>query len=638
MPKNTFVNKRLLEKAKKENVELIFDRFEKQQPQCPWGLDGGCCKNCFQGPCRIISNKGVVKGICGATSDVIVARNLLRMCAAGASSHVDHAREVVLTLDAIVHGKAPGYRIKDKAKLRAIAKALGKPYKGPIKKVAEFVVKEALEDFRRQHGVFHIKGEGEYLNWLKINATKERQETWKKLRILPINADLEISRAQHVTTIGNDADPVSLLLQTLKIGLVDGYAGLHLATNLQDVLFGVPTLVKSEVNLGVMKEDYVNIAVHGHVPLLSEKIVEWAKKLEKEAKKVGAKGINVIGVCCTGHEVLMRHGIPHATHIIESELPIVTGALEAMVVDTQCIYPSLQDVASCYHTKIITTMIAKIPGAVHIPFKVENADKAARQIVLEAVNNFKNRGKNILIPKEKTELIAGFSVETILSVLSKLNKKDPLKPLIDNIINGNILGIVAVVGCRNVKLRGEKFAEKMIKILLKNNVLVVATGCIAHAAAQEGLMRPEATERFAGKTLKAVLTAIGKANGLPCIPPVLHMGSCVDNSRIEVLINTIANKLKVPIPKLPIAASAPEWMTEKALSIGIWALALGIATHFNPIPPITTSSAEVVRKILTQDLESITGGKLLLGTTPEDAAKVILEHIKKRRKELGLKQ
>lgn len=635
--KNSFLNKKLISKAKKEKVELVFDRYEKQQPLCPWGLNGGCCKNCFQGPCRIIPSKEAFQGICGATADVIVARNLLRMVAAGASSHIDHAREVVLTLLEVAEGKVQGYEIKDENKLRELAKKLGKEHEGDIKKVAQEVALEALEDFRRQEGVF-VKNEGEYLNWLKITALPERQELWKKLDILPINGDLETSRAQHITTMGNDADPTSLLLRTLRNGLVDGYAGLHLSTNLQDVLFGTPTLVKSESNLGVIKKDYVNLAVHGHVPLLSEKIVEWAQKLEKEAKAVGAKGVNVIGVCCTGHEVLMRHGIPHAASTLESELPIVTGALEAMVVDTQCIYPSLQDVASCFHTKIITTMLAKIPGATNVPFKAEKADEGAKQIIREAIKNFENRGKNILIPEEKTELYAGFSVEAILAALSKVDPEDPLKPLIDNIAQGNILGIVAVVGCRNPKLKGQKFTEEMIKILLENNVLVVATGCIAHAVASEGLMLPGATEKYTGKGLKAVLTAIGKANNLRGpIPPVLHMGSCVDNSRIEVLVNAIAEKLKVKIPDLPIAASAPEWITEKAVAIGCWALALGVATHLNPVPPVTTVPAEGVRKVLTQDLEGITGGKVLLGTTPKEAANVIISHIESKRKKLGLK-
>jgi carbon-monoxide dehydrogenase catalytic subunit len=396
-------------------------------------------------------------------------------------------------------------------------------------------------------------------------------------------------------------------------------------------------LVKSESDLGVLKDDYVNIAVHGHVPLLSEKVVEWGRKLNKEAKKVGAKGINIIGVCCTGNEVLMRRGIPLAAHEMQQEMVIATGALEAMVVDTQCIYPSVQDVASCYHTKLITTLdFVRIPGATHIEFHAETADKAAKEIIMTGVKNFKNRPVHIHIPKKKTEVWAGFSPEMILAALSNVNKKDPLKPLIDNIVSGNIRGVAALVGCRNPKIKGKKFGEKMMKILLKNNVLVVNTGCMAHAAAQEGLMTPCAVDKYCGNGLKAVLEAIGKANGLPGpIPPVLHMGSCVDNGRIETVLNAVAAKLKLPIHKLPVAASAPEYVTEKAVAIGTWALAIGVTTHVNPVPPVTGS--ELVTKVFTKDLEGITGSKVLIGTTPEDAAKAMIKHIDKKRKELGLK-
>ncbi len=631
----SWINRKLIKKAKKNKVELFSDRYTQQKPQCHWCLKGISCRNCFAGPCRITPQKGAVKGICGASADVIVARNLLRHCAAGASSHVDHAREALLALYKIGQGKRIPYKIKDEQKLRNLAKLLKVKSTGDIKKVAKAVALEAFEDFRRQEGVFH-KDEGEYLNWLKITATKERIKTWEKLGILPINADLETSRVLHVTTMGNDADPVSLLLRTLRNGLVDGYSGLHLATNIQDILFGTPTLTKSECNLGVMDKDYINIAVHGHVPLLSEKIVEFSKKLNKVAKKRGAKGIKIVGICCTGNEVLMRHGIPQAGHILQAELAIVTGALDLMVVDTQCIYPSLQDVASCYHTKIVTTMIAKIPGAEHIPFHVENANKAAKKIIMMGINNFKKRkNKSTLIPKEKVTMYGGFSAETIIAALSKLNKKKPLKPLVDNILNGNILGVAAIVGCRNPKLCGHKFTEELTKILLKNNILVITTGCIAHSTAQEGLMLPQATNKYAGKKLKAVLTAIGNANGLKGpIPPVLHMGSCVDNSRIETVVNAISNYLKLPIPKLPIVASAPEYMTEKAVSIGTWALALGIGVHLNPVPPVTGS--KIVTKVLTKDLEKITGGKVLIGTTPEKAAKVMIAHIKAKRKALKI--
>lgn len=631
---NTFLNKELLDKAKKDKVKLIFDRYKEQQPQCPFGLTGICCKACFQGPCRIIPNAGKLQGICGANGDLIVARNLLRSAAAGASSHSDHAKEAVLALLKISQGKAKAYQIKDTNKVKDFAKLLGKNNSQNSNKLAENVALEALEDFRRQEGLFH-KSEGDYLNWLRIRATKERIQLWKKLNILPISSDSETSHALHQTTMGNDADSLHIFYSLLKIGLVDGYSGLTMATDIQDMIFGTPYLTKSEANLGVLQEDYVNIIVHGHVPLLSEKVMEWSKKLKKEAEKLGAKGINVVGMCCTGNELLMRQGVKFAGHVLQQELALVTGAVEAIVVDLQCIYPSLQDIASCYHTKLITTIdFVRIPSALHIKFEVENADKCAKQIIGEALKAYPKRNKSkVYIPKEKSIVYAGFSVEAILEALSKLDKKDPLKPLVENIKKGNILGIVAVVGCRNAKLQGFKFHEELTKILLKNNILVVGTGCWAHAAAQEGLMTPEATKKYAGDKLKEVLTKIGQANNLPALPPALHMGSCVDNSRIAVLIGKLAEYLKLPIHKLPIAGTCPENATEKSFSIGMFFLTLGVSTHINPLLPITGS--KLITKLMTNDMEKITGSKMLIGSSPESAAKVIIDHIKKKRKELG---
>ncbi len=635
MGNETWVDEAIIEKAKKDKAVLVFDRFQAQQPQCAFGSGGACCNICHNGPCRVIKGKAE-KGICGASADVIVARNWLRHTAAGANTHSDHAKEAVMVLLKVAEGKTKAYRITDEKKLRAFAKKLGVRSTGPARQVAKAVALKAMEDFRRQED-FETKKEGEYLNWVKLHASKERIATWKKLGILPLNPDHETSRALHQTHMGCDADPVHLLLTALKLGIADGYGGLHMATDIQDILFGTPMLTQSMSDLGVLKEDHVNIAVHGHVPLLSEKVVEWAKKLENEAKKAGAKGINIIGVCCTGNEVLMRRGIPLAAHEMQQEMVIATGALEAMVVDTQCIYPSVQDVASCYHTKLITTLdFVRIPGAKHIPFHAESADKAAKEIIRTGVQNFRNRPASIYIPKNKAEVWAGFSPEMIVAALKNVDKKDPLKPLIDNVASGNIRGIAALVGCRNPKLKGTKFGEKMMKILLRNNVLVVTTGCMSHAAAQEGLMNPSAVQKYCGKELAAVLTAIGKANGLPGpIPPVLHMGSCVDNGRIETVLNAVAEKLKVPVYKLPVAASAPEYVTEKAVAIGTWALALGVTTHVNPVPPVTGS--ELVTRIFTKDLEGITGSKVLIGTTPEDAAKAMITHIDERRKGLGLK-
>lgn len=631
---NTWANLPLIKKARKDNTTLVFDRFEAQQPQCIFGMGDVCCKNCWSGPCRIIPGKQE-RGICGATADTIVARNLLRHAGAGATCHTDHAKETVLALYEIAEGKAQGYIIKDKQKLLFFAKKLGiKTGKRPLKTIARDLVYEILEDFRRQQGLF-VKREGRFLNWLRLRATKERISTWKKLGILPVNADAETSHILHQTTMGCDADPEDLLLSVLRMGLVDGYSGLTLATDIQDIIFGTPTPVKSEANIGVMKKDYVNIVVHGHVPILSEKIVEWARRLDKAAKAVGAKGINVVGVCCTGNEVLMRQGISIAGHAMQQEMVIATGACDLMVVDLQCIYPAIVDVAKCYHTKIVTTIdYVKIPGAVHMPFEVHKADETAKRIVKMGIENFKNRRKPIYIPETKSVAWSGFSVEAILAALSKLNKKEPLKPLVDNIKAGNIYGIAGIVGCRNPKLRGAPFHEELTKLLIKKNILVVGTGCWAHAAAQAGLMMPEAAA-LAGSKLRTVLEAIGKANGLPSLPPALHMGSCVDNSRIGILLGAVADYLKVPIPALPVAGSAPEYVTEKAVAIGSFFLALGLGVHLNPMPPVTGS--KLVAKILTRDLETLTGGKVLLGDTPEKAARAIINHIRKKRRALGLK-
>lgn len=619
-------NKRLLKKAKYEKVELFTDRLQKQKPFCPFGSKGVCCRICAAGPCRIMPGKSS-KGVCGANADVIASRNLLRTIACGAAVHSDHAREIVLALLDIANGRAIGYGYKGIKKIRRYARLLGKKSTGRIRRVAREVAYEALEDFRRQEGVFRRR-EGDFLNWLKINATKDNIKKWKKLDILPVSADYEINHVMHQTTMGNDAEPCSLLLSCLKLGLVDGYAGLHMATDFQDMIFGVPKPIKAKANLGVIKEDYINIAVHGHIPLLSEKIAEWAEKLNNKAKKTGARGINIVGVCCTGNEILMRRGVHLAAHVLQSELAIATGAIEAMIVDAQCIYPSLQDISSCYHTKLITTTIAKMPGALHIQFNTENANESAKKIILEAINNYKNRFKTrVYIPKNEINLYAGFSSKAIISVLKKLNKRKPLKPLINALRKGKILGIAAVVGCVNPKLYGKNYAETLIKELIKKNMLVLTTGCIAHISAQSGLMLPEA-RKFSGDGLKSFLKKLN-------IPPVLHMGSCVDTSRTEKFIKKISKYLKVPIYKLPVIASAPEYMTEKSVSIGTWLLATGITTHINPIPPVTGS--KFVTKFLTKDMEKITGSKILIAKNPKKAAQEIIKEIKNKRKNLGWK-
>lgn len=620
----------LIKKAANEGIETVWDRYEAQQPQCGFGSLGVCCRHCIQGPCRIDPfGQGPSKGICGATADVIVARNLLRQVAAGSAAHVDHAYDAVEALEFAAQGKID-YPITDERKLRAIAAGLGlDSTEQDVNALALEVVRVAYEDMGN-----HSR---KPMQWVTAHAPKQRLAVWESLGILPRNPDREIREALHQTTMGMDADPVNLILATAKQGLVDGYAGLKLATDMQDILFGTPAPVVTEANLGVLKEDYVNLIVHGHVPLLSEKIVQWAKNLSTEAEAVGAKGVQVAGICCTGNEVLMRQGVPLATNYLAQELALVTGAVDAMVVDVQCIMPSLAQVAACYHTQLITTMpIVKIPGATHIPFSLENADATAQTIVRKAIAAYTQRNpQKVHIPDHRTKIMAGFSVEAIVGALAHLDAEQPLKPLVDNIVNGNILGVVATVGCNNVKVTQDLFHVELVKELLKNNVLVVATGCSAHALAKAGMMNSEGTEQFAGDSLKAVLNAIGQASGLGApLPPVLHMGSCVDNSRIGDLITALANYLGVDTAALPVAASAPEPQHEKALSIGTWAVTMGLTTHLGVVPPVLGSKQ--VTELLTNGLTDVIGGKFYVETDPHQAAQGLIADIQTKRRALGL--
>lgn len=526
--------------------------------------------------------------------------------------------------------KKINYEIIDENKLCGIAEKLGiQGLERSKEEIALDVVQVAYADLSN-HSHHAIQ-------WLMVNAPKARIEVWRKLGILPENPDREVRKALYQTTMGMDADPVNLVLATAKQGLVDGYSGLKLTTDMQDILFGTPQPVVSEANLGVLKEDYVNILVHGHVPLLSEKIVYWAKKLEEQAKAKGAQGIQIAGICCSANEVLMRKGIPLAGNYLAQELAIVTGVVDAMVVDVQCIMPSLAQVIKCYHTELITTMPnVKIPGATHIPFSLETADQAAQEIIRKGIEAFEERDKKkINIPQVRTKVVAGFSVEAIVNALSTLDSQDPLKPLVEQIKIGNIQGVVATVGCNNVKVTQDGFHVELVKELVKNNVLVVATGCSAHALAKAGLMNAEGTRTYAGESLKSVLTTLGEASGLgEPLPPVLHMGSCVDNSRIGDLVTGLAEYLNVDTALLPVAASAPEPQHEKALAIGTWAVTLGLTTHLGVVPPVLGN--ETMVNLLTNGISRILGGKFYVEPDPLKAAAGLLADIRRKRLGLGL--
>jgi carbon-monoxide dehydrogenase catalytic subunit len=619
-----------LQTAEKSGIKTVWDRYEAQKPQCGFGETGLCCRNCMQGPCRIDPfGEGPQTGVCGATADVMVARWIARAVAAGTASHGGHAKHLAHTLLKSANGEAADYPIKDEAKLKTVAARMGVTGSS-TKELARNLALKALEEFSEKETP---------LAWAASTVTKGRVDTFLKLGVVPTGIDSVVAESMHRTTYGVDADPVNLLLGAVKCALAD-YAGCHLATDLADTLFGTPKPAATKANLGVIKKNCINIAVHGHNPLLSDMVVQAAddKDLNAKAKAVGAlDGINVVGVCCTGNEVMMRHKIPLATSSVSQETAILTGALDAMVVDYQCIMPSLANVAECYHTKLITTMsIAKIPKATHIEFQEANARDSAKQIILAAIDAFKKRDpKKINIPSDTSAAIVGFSTEAIVGALSLVNKEDPLKPLIDNIVAGNIYGVCLFAGCNTVKVTQDANYTAMIKELAKNNVLILATGCASGAFARHGFMTPEATNKYAGPGLKAVLTAVGQAAGLGGpLPLVLHMGSCVDNSRAADVAVAVANKLGVDLSQLPVVASAPEAVTEKAVAIGTWAVAAGLPTHLGVVPPVLGS--KVVTQVLTSTAKDLFGGYFIVEPDPVKASAQLLSAMSERRKGLGL--
>ncbi|HNX40427.1 MAG TPA: anaerobic carbon-monoxide dehydrogenase catalytic subunit [Methanothrix sp.] len=602
-------SREMLEVCRKAGLETAWDRFEKQQPQCGFGELGLCCRNCNMGPCRIDPfGEGAVKGVCGATADIIVARNLLRMIAAGAAAHSDHGRGVAHTFKLMSEGKAPSYQVKDSAKMERLMKEYGVD--------SQMALADAvLAEFGKQDGPIQFTR----------RAPAQRVELWKKLGIDPRGIDREIVEIMHRTHVGVDNDYVHLILQGLRASLADGWGGSMIATELQDVMFGTPSPAFSEANLGVLEPNQVNIIVHGHEPLLSEMVVAAAAdpEMAELAKKQGAVGINVAGMCCTGNEVLMRHGVPVAGNFLQQELAVATGAVEAMVVDIQCVMPALGALSGCFHTKFISTSPkAMFPGATHMEFHEETAMQTAREIVKTAIANYQNRNPlKVHIPNEKAKCMVGFSVESILAALG-----GSLDPLLGAIKSGAVRGIGAVVGCNNPKVQHDYGHLNLVRELIKNNVLVVSTGCNALACAKAGLLLPEAAE-MAGEGLKGVCKALG-------IPPVLHMGSCVDISRILVAAAAIANALGVDISDLPAAAAAPEWMSEKAVSIGAYVVASGVFTVLGTVPPVLGSSA--VASLLTCGAEDAVGATFAVEPDPFKAAALMIDRIDSQRRKLGL--
>ena len=609
----------LLENGKKVGADSWQQRVKNQTPHCGFGEAGTCCRICSMGPCRITRKSP--RGICGCDVHGIVGRNFLRFTAGGSATHSDHGREICHTLYQAKEGG--NYQVKDPEKLVRIAKEWGVETEGKdIYDLAHEIAELGLMEYGKPFGT---------QRFLK-RAPEHTQELWHNAGIEPRAIDREVSTALHMTHMGNTSLPEALVRQALRCGLSDGWGGSMMGTELSDVLFG------TTANIGVMEKDMVNIIVHGHDPSLSEMIVYYANDPEMIAlaKSVGAKGINIAGVCCTANEVAMRHGIPMAGNFLSQENVVLTGACEAIVVDVQCIFPALGPLSKCFHTKFITTSpICRMPDSEFIQFSAENAGDNAKAIVKMAVENFKNRKQELInIPNQVQKTRVGYSVEAIVKVLdgvanSQVDQFGTTKPLLECITSGVLRGAVAMVGCNNPKVRPDTAHIELMKKMLENDIIVIVSGCSAQAAAKAGLMDPEKAKDYCGAGLKRVCELAG-------IPPVLHMGSCVDISRMLILAAELAKDSGLNISQLPVVGCAPEWMSEKAVSIGNYVVASGLDTYLG-VDPYVSGSSEICDLLTGEDgVNKWVEAKYTVEKDIEKLGDMMIERIEQKRAALGI--
>jgi carbon-monoxide dehydrogenase catalytic subunit len=615
----------MLSWADELGVGTAFHRADAMPP-CNIGSAGMCCKLCGMGPCRL--TKDGMTGVCGATIDTIQARNLVRAIAAGAAAHSDHGRDLAFTLKAVANGEAEGYMIRDVAKLRTVAAKYDIPIEGRApEEIANDLADLYIAQFGQQKGTAAPT----------IRAPEKRQKLWQEKGVMPRGVDREIVESLHRTHIGDDQDLEHLLHHAVRTALADGWGGSMMATDISDILFGTPAPILGQANLGVLREDMVNVVVHGHEPTLSEMIVAASQDPEiiEYAQAAGAKGVNLSGICCTANEILMRQGIPAAGNFLQQELAILTGAVEAMVVDVQCIMQAIVGLAQNFHTEIITTSPkVKIKGSTHIEFDEHKALTIAKNILRHAIDNFKNRGE-IRIPDVREDMVPGFSHEYINYMLGG-SYRASFRPLNDAIMAGRIRGVAAVVGCNNPRSQHDYLHTHVVQELLKQDVLIVETGCGAIASAKLGQMLGQAGLDQVGPGLREVCETVG-------IPPVLHMGSCVDNTRILTVLTQMVEEggLGDDIDQIPAVGLAPEWMSEKALSIGTYCVGSGAYVIFGGSSPVggmpdRVSDSDLVLRYISEGWEELYGGKMEFIADPDEMVRKTLEHIDKKRAALKL--
>lgn len=626
--------KQMLEKMESDGCETCFDRFERQQPQCGFGLRGLCCRMCQWGPCRI-SDKNPT-GICGKSQSAVIIGNHLRALTAGLSAHARHAHEVYLTIQAAASGKA-NIKLRGLERLWDLAERLGIDATKTQEQAAREITDILLSDLSRM--------EAKPMALLTSYAPKERIEIWERLGVMPRSASYEVMEALHMTTLGGCSDWRALADQELRAALAYCYSTLFGSSLATEILYGIPKPRVTTVNFGILKSDHINILMHGHSPVMVEKVLEKLNlpEIREQAERLGAAGIVVGGMCCTGDELLARYGIPTVTNIMGQELVLGTGAVDTLVVDMQCVLPSMQEVAACYGTRIITTCASnRIPGAVHIPFdpeKSERLDDDALKLARMAVESYALRNRTRMrIPDTTTAAISGWSYE---SIVERFGGNDKIAKLLKE---GRIKGIATVVGCNNPKVPYEYNHVTIAKKLVAGGILVTTTGCASHALLNAGLCSPAASD-MASPELVEVCREFD-------IPPVFAVGGCVDNTRTLRLFIDVAEAAGYPIYKMPYLFVGAEPGNEKTVGQGISFLLHGVSNISGfpgpvpvPIPrkkedaasgdELERGSNEIADLFAGEGMLGKVGAKVYTEPYPELAAQTARMHIRRKRQELG---
>ena len=598
--------------------DTVFDRFDKQQPQCTFGIAGVCCRICFMGPCKITPKSP--RGVCGADADLIVARNMTRAAAGGLTQHGAHAREILISLKAAANDQLD-IPIMGEEKIRTVCKAFNIPEEGrSLKEVANDLADVLLEDLSRA-----LPGEYKTITAL---APAERREVWKNLDILPISAYNEAFDAYHRTCVGTDGDWESNMKQFLRCGLAFTFTGVVAADIATDALFGLGGRRTSKVNIGALKKGYVNIAVHGHLPTLVSQICKIGASEEylEKAKAIGAKGIQFYGICCSGLSSMYRYeNVIPLCNAIGAELVLGTGALDCWVADVQDVYPAIMDVARCFNTKVITTSdAARLPGAEHIGYdhhhtNLSETKELARKILDRALEAHELRkGMPVFIPPYEITAEVGFSPE------STVKHYGSFKPLAEALKSGKVRGIVNVVGCSNPRVIYEKATVDIVDTLIKNGCIILTNGCASFPLMKLGYCNTDAIK----KCSPALQEFLGDDQ-----PPVWHVGECVDNARSSGIFAGIAGELGLNLPQMPFAMSSPEWSNEKGIDASLGFRLMGINSYHCVEPP--TQGSDAVTKWLKEDTKDILGSVMYVNTDPAKVAEKILADIDAKRAALG---